>query len=64
MTYQDFDLSINIAENEKYDFINYEIQDIIGGTLGTGPLRSLKSLIDAVTFNYKIMKGIIKLKIS
>ncbi|GAB6946699.1 hypothetical protein JCM16161A_08290 [Vulcanisaeta sp. JCM 16161] len=61
VTYQDFDLSINIAENEKYDFINYKIQDIIGGTLGTGPLRSLKSLIDIITFNYKITNGIIKI---
>ncbi len=62
MSREDFDLSIRIfEEEERYDFINYSIKDMIGGTLGKGPLRSLKSLIDDITLNYKITNKILKI---
>ena len=58
---EDFDLSIRIAEEEKYDFINYSIKDMIGGTLKEGPLRSLKTLIDDITLNYKIVNKLLRI---
>ena len=57
---EDFDLSIRITEEgEKYDFINYNIKDMIGKTLGKGTLRSLKSLIDEIILNYKVINGLL-----
>ena len=51
---EDLDLSLRFfLTDAKIGFINYNIRDIIGGTIGTGDLRKLRSISSQAYFEYK-----------
>ncbi len=52
---EDWETSLLISKNrEDYDFIDYDIGDIIGGTLGKDPLRrTLRDISNKVYFNMR-----------
>ena len=53
--YEDFDASLNFARfPERIAFIDYSIDDIIGGTIGNGFLRRLRSIASLVYLNTKV----------
>ena len=51
---EDLDLSLRFfLTDAKIGFINYNIRDIIGGTIGKGDLRKLRSISSQAYFEYK-----------
>lgn len=55
--YDDIDLSIDICIKRKnYSFVDFKLGDFIGKTLGTGPERKSRDLINYIYFNYKNQK--------
>lgn len=61
--FEDIDLSIKLTrERADYDFVDYEIGDVGGQTLGQGALRSLRDIVNVTYFNHKIETGEIVLE--
>lgn len=60
---EDADLSLKLAAGmEKIGFIQYNIGDLIGTSLGSGWTRYLRNVVNEVYLSYKIEKGLTPLQ--
>lgn len=59
--YEDHDVSLSFyLEKHNYTFIDYQIADYIGSSLGTGVVRELRNTASLSFLNYKYEKSISK----
>lgn len=57
---EDTDLSLRLYQDEsRFGYLNYEIGDMIGVSLGTGWPRILRNVVNEVYLSYKIEKGLL-----
>ena len=60
---EDTDLSLRLyQEPEKIGYINYDVGDRIGTSLGSGWPRILRNVVNEIYLSYKIEKGFLPLK--
>lgn len=61
---EDIDFSLNFhMRGEQFRFVDYTIRENMGTSLGTGPIRYLRDIINYAYFNYKIYNESIKIPI-
>ena len=56
---EDSDLSLRLTkEEEKIGFIDYEIGDMVGTSLGSGWIRNIRNVVNEVYLSYKIEQNL------